>query len=147
MKISTKGKYGLRALVDLAIHSEPDAVSISSIATRQGLSERYLEQLMARLKKAGLVTSTRGAYGGYRLAKKPEEVMVGDVLRALEGNSLDPIECAGIMGQCDASDSCVTMSLWKRINDGVNKIVDETTLQSLLADHCEASTCAAHKGE
>ncbi len=139
MKISTKGKYGLRALVDLTVHGEKEAVSISSIAQRQGLSERYLEQLMARLKKAGLVRSTRGAYGGYQLAKLPQDVMVGEVLRALEGSSLDPIDCPGLEGDCEISDSCVTKNLWKRINDGVNKIIDETTLQSLIEEECGCS--------
>jgi Rrf2 family protein len=136
MNISTKGKYGLRALVDLTVHGKREAVSISSIAQRQGLSEGYLEQLMARLKKAGFVQSTRGARGGYRLAYAPEEISVGDVLRALEG-SIEPIDCPGIDGGCGAADSCVTMNLWKRINDGVNKIVDETTLQSLIGGECE----------
>ena len=91
MKISTKGRYGLRALIDLAQYSEIEPVSISSIATRQGISERYLEQLMTLLKKAELIKSIRGAAGGYVLAKPVEEISVGDVLRALEG-SLEPVE-------------------------------------------------------
>ena len=85
MKISTRGKYGLRAMIDLALYSEQEAVSISSIALRQNISESYLEQLMAKLKKAGLVISTRGAQGGYRLALPMCEISVGHVLRALEG--------------------------------------------------------------
>lgn len=131
MKLSTKGKYGLRALVDLAVNSGDEAVSISSIATRQDISEGYLEQLMAKLKKAGIVHSTRGAHGGYTLAKPAEDIPVGDVLRALEGN-IDPIDCPGITGECGAGDSCVTKYLWKRINDGVNEIIDELTLRSLI---------------
>ena len=85
MKLSTKGRYGLRALIDLAQYSEVEPVSINSISARQGISERYLEQLMALLKKAGLVKSIRGAGGGYVLAKEKEDISVGDVLRALEG--------------------------------------------------------------
>ena len=94
MKLSTKGRYGLRALIDLAQYSEEEPVSITSISNRQGISERYLEQLMAKLKKAEIVKSIRGAGGGYILGKDMHEISVGDVLRALEG-SLDPVECSG----------------------------------------------------
>ena len=83
MKLSTKGRYGLRALIDLAVYSEESAVSIGSIAARQKISESYLEQLMAKLRKAGLVVSIRGAGGGYRLARPAGEISVGDILRAL----------------------------------------------------------------
>ena len=83
MKLSTKGRYGLRAMIDLALYSEQEPVSIQSIALRQNMSERYLEQLMASLKKAGLVTSIRGASGGYQLAKPSIGISVGDILRAL----------------------------------------------------------------
>ena len=93
MKLSTKGRYGLRAMIDLARYSEKEPVSIGSVAARQEISERYLEQLVALLKKAGLVKSIRGASGGYVLAKKPSEISVGDILRALEG-SLEPVKCA-----------------------------------------------------
>ena len=92
MKLSTKGRYGLRAMIDLAQYSEQEAVSISSIAQRQNISESYLEQLVAKLKKSGLVMSTRGAQGGYRLARPADEISVGDVLRALEGG-LNLVEC------------------------------------------------------
>ncbi len=84
MKLSTKGRYGPRAVIDLALTSENEAVSISSIAARQSLSESYLEQLMGKLRKAGIVKSIRGAQGGYRLGRPPEEISVGDILRALE---------------------------------------------------------------
>ena len=86
MKLSTKGRYGLSAMIDLAVYSENEAVSLNSIAERQHISEGYLEQLMAKLKKAGLVTSIRGASGGYYLAKPASEISVGDILRALEGS-------------------------------------------------------------
>lgn len=116
MKLSTKGRYGLRALIDLAQNSGEEPVSITSISTRQDLSERYLEQLMSMLKKAGLVRSVRGAGGGYVLARKLEEISVGDVLRALEG-SLEPVDCAGFEpdGGCSVSDSCVTKYVWKKL--------------------------------
>lgn len=133
MKISTKGKYGLRALVDLAVNSRTAAVPISSIAQRQDISEGYLEQLIAKLRKAGIVASTRGAHGGYKLAKPADDIFVGDVLRVLEGN-IDPIDCPGLTGDCAGGDSCVTKKLWKRINDGVNEIIDEMTLESLIEE-------------
>ena len=91
MKLSTKGRYGLRAVVDLALHQEEEAVSLSSIAERQHISMSYLEQLIARLKKAGIVGSVRGAQGGYMLAKPAGEISVGEILRALEG-SLNPVD-------------------------------------------------------
>lgn len=134
MKLSTKGKYGLRALIDLAVYSEEEAVSIQSIATRQNISNSYLEQLMAKLKKAGLVVSTRGAGGGYRLAKPAGDISVGDILRALEGN-LDAVTCAGSQhGGCESADLCVTKYVWQRINDSITKTVDTMMLDQLVAE-------------
>ncbi|HIY62377.1 MAG TPA: Rrf2 family transcriptional regulator [Candidatus Mediterraneibacter stercoripullorum] len=135
MKLSTKGRYGLRALIDLAQHSGEGPVSIMSISERQDISERYLEQLVSLLKKAGLVQSVRGAGGGYRLAKRMEEISVGDVLRALEG-SLKPVECAGLEpdGRCAASDSCVTKYVWQRINESIAHTVDEIYLDQLVEE-------------
>ena len=136
MKLSTKGRYGLRALIDLAVHSQGGTpVSIMSISARQDLSERYLEQLMAMLKKAGIVRSIRGAGGGYVLARDAGDISVGDVLRALEGK-LDPVDCAGLDpgGECRAADSCVTKYVWKRINESINRTVDEIRLDQPVAE-------------
>ena len=135
MKISTKGRYGLRALIDLARYSEIEPVSINSIAARQGISERYLEQLMTLLKKAGLIKSIRGAGGGYVLAKELEEISVGDVLRALEGN-LEPVECTGFDEEdsCEAAGGCVTKYVWQRINESINKTVNEISLKQLVEE-------------
>jgi Rrf2 family protein len=136
LKLSTKGRYGLRALIDLALHSETDAVALSSIAERQNISISYLEQLIAKLKKAGLVNSTRGAQGGYTLAKAPEEISVGDILRALEGD-LNPVDCAEIHGKentCESSDLCVTKYVWKRISDSINNAVNEIMLSELVEE-------------
>ena len=135
MKISTKGRYGLRALIDLAQYSEIEPVSINSIATRQGISERYLEQLMTLMKKAGLIKSIRGAGGGYVLAKEMGEISVGDVLRSLEGN-LQPVECAAFSEEdsCEASGGCVTKYVWQRINESINKTVDEISLKQLVEE-------------
>ncbi len=133
MKLSTKGRYGLRALIDLAGHCENESVSIRSIAERQGISESYLEQLVALLKKAGLVKSRRGASGGYVLARDASEISVGDVLRALEGD-LDPVSCEGLKENpsCDDADSCVTKYVWKQINDSINRTVDELMIDVLV---------------
>jgi Rrf2 family protein len=133
--LSTKGRYGLRALIDLAQYSGNEPVSITSIAGRQEISERYLEQLMALLKKEGLVKSIRGASGGYVLAKDLSEISVGDVLRALEG-SLDPVECSGLNPDegCKAADVCVTKYVWQRINDSINQTVDEMRLDQLVEE-------------
>ena len=135
MKLSTKGRYGLRALIDLAQYSSETPVSITSISARQDLSERYLEQLMAMLKKAGLVKSVRGAGDGYVLAKDMAAISVGDVLRALEG-SLEPVECAGLEpeGGCKASGQCVTKYVWQRINDSISRTVDEIRLDQLVEE-------------
>lgn len=135
MKISTKGRYGLRALIDLAQYSEIEPVSISSIAARQAISEGYLEQLMSLLKKAGLIKSIRGAGGGYVLAKDVSEISVGDVLRALEG-SLQPVECAAFSSEdsCEAAGGCVTKYVWQRINESINQTVNEISLKQLVEE-------------
>ena len=135
MKLSTKGRYGLRALVDLALQSGTEVVSISSIAQRQGISERYLEQLMAKLKKSGIITSVRGAQGGYALARGPEEITIGDVLRSLEGN-LNAVDCPAIMdpGQCSGSDQCAAKMVWKKINDVINQTVNGIKLSDLIEE-------------
>lgn len=135
MKITTKGRYGLRALIDLAQYSEIEPVSISSIANRQGISERYLEQLMTMLKRAGLIKSIRGAGGGYVLAKELTEISVGDVLRVLEGN-LEPVECTAFSQDdtCAAAGGCVTKYVWQRINESINRTVDEISLEQLVRE-------------
>ena len=139
MKLSTKGRYGLRALIDLALNSETYAVSISSVATRQQISDSYLEQLFGKLKKAGLVTSLRGAGGGYMLAKPASEISVGDVLRALEGG-LEAVACPGNDEQsgCEASDLCVTRYVWQRINDSITEAVDGIMLDQLVEESRKA---------
>lgn len=135
MKLSTKGRYGLRALIDLAQYSKDAPVSIMSISARQDISERYLEQLMSMLKKAALVKSVRGAAGGYILARDVKDISVGDVLRALEG-SLEPVDCAGLEpdGECRSADTCVTKYVWKRINESINRTVDEIRLDQLVEE-------------
>ena len=146
MKLSTKGRYGLRALIDLAVYSEKEPVPISSIAARQGISERYLEQLMSLLKKAGLVKSIRGASGGYVLAKDVFEISAGDILRALEGN-LEAVNCGALHPEegCEAADSCVTKYVWQRINESIQHTVDDISLESLLCISKNLQGCGAEK--
>lgn len=137
LKLSTKGKYGLRAFIDLAVCGESQPVSLASVAERQGISISYLEQLMAKLKRAGLVKSVRGVNGGYTIAMPAEEISVGDVLRALEGD-LVPVECAGIdeSGEthCSGSSQCVSKIVWKRINDCINETVDSINIGELVRE-------------
>ena len=137
MKLTTKGRYGLRAVIDLAKYAKNEPVSLSDVAERQGISISYLEQLMAKLKKAGIVQSTRGAQGGYSLTKNPKEISVGEILRALEG-SLSPVDCSAVDGEgeteCSASSFCVTKYVWKRINDSINDTVNNIFLSELLAE-------------
>lgn len=136
MKLSTKGRYGLRAMIDLADYSEEMPQSIANIAVRQSISDSYLEQLMAKLRKAGLVTSIRGSQGGYVLAKDSKDISVGDILRALEGD-LSPVKCMGIKGEdgCSGSDCCVTKNVWKRIDDSIQSAVDSIYLSELVEDN------------
>ena len=133
MKISTKGRYGLRAMINLARFSDNEPVSISSIAAKEDISERYLEQLFGMLKKAGLIKSIRGASGGYVLAKPVEDISVGDVLRALEG-SLEPVKCSAFLedGGCSASEECVTKYVWQKINESINDTVDHMMISELV---------------
>ena len=130
MKISTKGRYALRLMVDIAQHGESGPVSLRDTARRQKLSDKYLEQIVTPLSKAGLVRSVRGAGGGYLLTRGPEEYSVGDILRPLEGD-LAPVECATDAGFCDRSCDCVTVELWQEIHRAVSAVVDGTTLADL----------------
>jgi len=122
-------------MIDLARYSEEEPVSISSIAARQDISERYLEQLVGLLKRAGLVRSIRGATGGYVLTRSTGEISVGDVLRALEG-SLEPVKCAAFYSEegCTASDGCVTKYVWQKINESINETVDHMMLDELVME-------------
>ena len=143
MKISTKGRYGLRAAIDLAMYGGASAVSISSIAERQQLSESYLEQLMAKLRKADIVTSVSGAQGGYILKRSPKDISVGDVLRALEVY-LRPVDCLAIEDENEThfenADLFVTNYVWTRISESINDTVNSITLQDLLNQNKEKNS-------
>jgi len=133
MKLSTRGRYGVKAMLDLALYSTEGQVTLKSIAERQQLSENYLEQLFATLRKDGLVKSIRGAQGGYILAQSPSEITVGSVLRSLEG-SLAPVECVTEEepAHCEKASACVTKLIWEKIRDRVNDVVDSINLQDLV---------------
>lgn len=129
MKLSTRGRYGLRAMVYLAQHDACGPVSLSAISREEDISLHYLEQLMRKLRLDGLVKSTRGAHGGYSLAQPAEKLPVGDILRSLEGN-LHFTDCIEFE-LCEKGDDCATRVLWERINEGILDIVDHTTLAEL----------------
>jgi len=134
MKLSTRGRYGLRALIDMAANQGDGTVSAQSIARRQGISEGYLEQLIRIMKNGNLVTSVRGAGGGYRLTRPAEQISVGDILRCLEGN-LEAVECPALEGNdCSTADACVTKFVWKRINDAIADAVDSVMLSELVEE-------------
>ena len=133
MKLSTRSRYGLRAMVELAARVNGCCVTLKTIAEKHGMSEYYLEQLFAPLKKAGLVTSIRGARGGYKLSRPPGEITAGDVLRALEG-SLSPVECIDDSTAVCASascDNCNTKTVWARLYAGMSEVLDEISLLEL----------------
>lgn len=136
MKLSTKGRYGVKAMLDLALHNSEGQIALKNIAERQEISENYLEQLFATLRKAGLVNSIRGSQGGYILAYDPGNITVGAILRALEG-SLAPVECVLEKDPacCERSDKCVTKNLWTKMRDSVNQVVDSITLSDLVEDY------------
>lgn len=140
MKLSTKGRYGVKAMLDLALHNSEGQIALKNIAERQEISENYLEQLFATLRKAGLVNSIRGSQGGYILSNTPENITVGSILRALEG-SLAPVECVleNDPACCNRADRCVTKNLWTKIRDSVNQVVDSITLQDLVEDYKKAN--------
>ncbi|MED9904372.1 MAG: Rrf2 family transcriptional regulator [Lachnospiraceae bacterium] len=132
MKISTKGRYALRLMVDLAIHDDGNPISIRDIAARQYLSDKYLEQIMSALHKARFVKSTRGPQGGYRLTREPKDYTVGAILRLTEG-SLAPVSCLeDSVNRCDRQDCCATLILWKKLDDAIRGVVDTVTLADLV---------------
>ena len=132
MRISTKGRYALRLMLDLAINNSGDPIRLKDVAKRQEISEKYLEQIISVLNKAGYVRSVRGPQGGYTLQRQPKEYTVGMILRLTEG-SLAPVECVvEDAAQCDRENDCVTRILWKKLNDAINGVVDGITLEDLM---------------
>lgn len=131
MKISTRGRYALRIMLDLAVHNTGEYIPLKTIAERQEISGKYLEQIIPTLSKAGLVMSTRGSQGGYRISTDPEKCTVGTIVRCLEG-SLVPVVCVEDESCCARSDKCITIEVWQRIKEAVDDVVDNITLQQLV---------------
>lgn len=130
MRVSTKGRYGLRALVDLAEHDEGKAIPIREISERQNISEQYLEQLFATLRKAKLVKSVRGAHGGYMLNHDPEDITVAQIITTLEG-PIAPVDCVIEDDFCNYVDKCVIHGLWSELADAINGVIENMTLADL----------------
>ena len=132
MNITSKGRYALRVMLDLAQHRQEGYISLKTIAERQGYSMKYLEMIVGSLKRAGLVASTRGKEGGYRLVRDPEDYTIGEILRCIEDN-LAPVSCikAGDIC-CEHAGECMTVPMWKELDDITNAYLDGVSLQDLL---------------
>ena len=135
MKLSTRGRYGLRAMIDMAQNQDSGPIVARTIAERQGISERYLEQLMVPLKRAGLVKSIRGSQGGYILGGDPEKITAGDIIRVLEG-PIAPVECVAETDpeSCRRQEHCITRVLWTQVRNAIALVLDSYSLADLARD-------------
>ena len=134
MKLSTKGRYGLKAMFELSISQQSGPIPLKYIAKRQNISEQYLEQIFSALKKSGLVKSVRGAQGGYLLAKDPSDITVGNILTVLEG-PVSLSECLIHEDICKNSGICVTKVVWEKIKKGIEEVTNSITLKDMIDDH------------
>lgn len=136
MKFSTKGRYGLRAMVYLAMQAEGEPVALINIAESQNISMNYLEQVFAILRKAGLIKSIKGAYGGYILSERADQLKVGKILRALEGSlSVIDEKIEDFNGEEASIQECIKINVWDRMDDYLNKFLDSITLGDLVSDY------------
>jgi Rrf2 family cysteine metabolism transcriptional repressor len=131
MKLSTKGRYGTRALLEIALHEGREPILLRDIASRQQISLSYLEHIISPLIAGGIIRSTKGPRGGISLNRKPSEVKLSEVIQLLEG-SVAPADCVDNPDICDRSSSCVTRDLWKEIKDVMSEVLESTTLQDLV---------------
>ena len=137
MKISTKGRYAVRLMLDLAANDNGEPIRLKDAANRQAISEKYLEQIISVLNKAGFVKSLRGPQGGYLLAYPPSELTIGNILRVMEGQ-LSPVDCVIESGPpCERQDDCATRILWQKLDQAINDVVDHTTIGDLLTWQAE----------
>jgi len=136
LRLSTKGRYGVRGMLDLALHYGQGPISIKSIAERQEISLHYIEQLFVKLRRAGLITSVRGPNGGYLLNKPPSDIRIGDIIRVVEG-SIAPVYCVDMDGECKRADICVARLLWMKVRDKIAEVLDSTTLEDLCKEDRE----------
>ena len=132
MRISTKGRYAVRVMLDLALYGRKEYVKARQIAERQGISEKYLEQILALMKKQNVVVAVRGANGGYKLKNPPQSTTVGQVLRAVEDN-LEIVDC--LHKSCSAKCNCVSRNLWAKLYDNINSYLDTISLKQLSEDN------------
>ena len=131
VKLSTKGRYGVRLMFDLALHHGEGAVSLKDVAKRQGVSEKYLWHLIPPLKNAGLITATRGAHGGYVLAKPPHLISLKEILEIVEG-SMSLVECTDQPSLCNRSETCVAREIWAEVTDRMLEALASFTLEEML---------------
>ena len=131
MRLSTKGRYGTRLMLHLALYYDKGHVLLKDIAKSQEISGGYLEHLLPSLKAAGLIKSWRGAHGGYRLAKAPSRITLREIVQALEG-SLSPVECVDTPSVCQRVHSCVTRDVWERLGEKISNILESVTLKDLV---------------
>lgn len=137
MRVSTKGRYALRIMVDLAEHNSGEYIRLKDISRRQKITLKYMEQIMPMLTRAGYVKSCRGNNGGYILAKRPEEYTAGDILRVTEG-SFAPVPCIGAgTSQCERQEECSTSAFWEGLNRAISDYVDSVTLSDLIKTDVE----------
>lgn len=134
LKISTKGRYALRLLIDLAEHQNTGFVPLKDIAERQNISKKYLEQIIPLFNRSDMLLTNRGAQGGYMLARQPAQYTVGEILRLTEG-TLVPVACAQSPAQCDRSADCATLPVWQGLSRVINQYLDGITLQDILDQH------------
>lgn len=140
MKISTKGRYALRMMIDLAEHQNCGFVALKDIADRQNISKKYLEQIIPIFNKSNILKTTRGSQGGYMLSKAPDKITVGEILRLTEG-SLAPVEClAQETNECERRGECSTLPVWQGLNRVINEYLDSITLQDILYQQRERYT-------
>ncbi len=133
MRLSTKGRYGARAMLDLALNSGKGPVLLRDIAKRQEVSEKYLEHSITALRKAGLVRSIRGARGGYVLAKSPSQIRLSEIMEVLEG-SMAPVECVDDPEVCRRAQLCVTRDIWSKMKEAIDNILESVTLQDMVEE-------------
>lgn len=142
MKLSTRARYGIHAMVDLALFYGQGPQPLKAVAERQGIPEQYLEQLMAPLRREKLVAGVRGAQGGYMLARPPEEITLSALMRILEG-PISLASCLDEAGSCDKAGACPTRLVWERLSQCIDNVLDSVTLRDLLDD--QARLCAQGK--
>lgn len=138
MRLSTKGRYGLKAMFQISLQYGEGPITLKTVADEQSLSENYLEQLVSVLRRDGFLESVRGSQGGYLLAKPPGEITVGNILRSLEGNmALADCVIDDEISKCEREEFCVTKLVWQRIGDSINEVIDSITLEDMVNEHMD----------